>query len=105
MSKQNLFSLCIWQGRVKRAKRKWSTEKRAKRMACMMVGFSMGKGSYFPPWESFFLSIRSNEKHNLIMVYQHLIILFPLSSTPILSPVSSIPQSLINNIKHKIKSI
>jgi len=28
----------------------------------------MGKETYFSPWESF-LSIGSNEKHNLIMTY------------------------------------
>jgi len=28
MSKQNLIPLCIWQGRVKRGEREWSSEKR-----------------------------------------------------------------------------
>jgi len=35
------------------------------------VGFSLGKASCFPPWESCFLTIRSHDEHSFMIDHPH----------------------------------
>lgn len=61
------------------------------------VAFSLGKGSFFPSWESYFLTIRSIKEHTFIIVSLHYIFLHTIINY---HSLSSIPlTSMSNNIR------
>ena len=54
------------------------------------VAFSLGKGSFFPPWKNYILTIKSIKEHTFIIVSLHYIFYTP-SSIINLSPPSHSP--------------